>query len=194
MTQHSTPHHPSLRRRGYTLIELLITIAVMGLAAAIVVPQFSGTDSMRVQAAVRNIIADITFAQADALAHQEYRRVHFYDDGSGYAIVRVTNADYAAAWDDDTADYIFDPLATGASAGQYIVDLTADDRFEGVVITDVDIDNGGADIVFDPMGGSIMSGDVPGVGGSIDLEAGDNSYTISIAPFTAYLTVVKTSG
>src|SRR5690554_431827 len=64
------------RQRAYTLIELLLVVAILGLASAILIPQLANRDSMEVQAAVRQIIADLSFAQSDALAHQEYRRVY----------------------------------------------------------------------------------------------------------------------
>ena len=69
--------------RGYTLIELIFVVALLGLATAMLVPYLVNQNSMTVQAAVRRVIADLSFAQSDALAHQEYRRVHFYADGRG---------------------------------------------------------------------------------------------------------------
>src|SRR4051812_28020872 len=81
-------------RSAYTLIELLIVIAIMGISGALLIPNMVNRDSMNVQSAVRLIIGDLSFAQSDALAHQELRRVHFYDDGRGYCLIRLSsNAD-----------------------------------------------------------------------------------------------------
>jgi general secretion pathway protein H len=80
--------------RSYTLIELIIVMAVLALAAAMLVPQLVGRDSLTVQAAIRLLIADLSFAQTDALANQEFRRVVFYDDGAGYCLIRVPNASW----------------------------------------------------------------------------------------------------
>jgi len=189
---------PRLRRGGYTLIELLIVIGILGLAGALLIPHLVGRESMTVQAAVRQAIADLSFAQSDALAHQEYRRVHLYADGRGYCIVRVDESDYAGAFDEDSADYIADPLK---EHGDYIVDFSADDRFEGVSITSASIDGGGegiggagADVVYEPLGGTIRAGGLPGTGGSVELTAGGHTYRLSIAPFTGKLTVQKVGG
>ena len=54
-------------------------------------------DTLALQSAVRLLIADISFAQSDALAHQEYRRVHFYDDGRGWCVVRIAESDVGTA-------------------------------------------------------------------------------------------------
>ena len=85
-------------RRSYTLIEILIVVTILGLAATMVVPRIAGRDRLTLQAAVRTLIADMGFAQSDALAQQEYRRLVFIDpDSDGwsteYAIVRVTEAE-----------------------------------------------------------------------------------------------------
>ncbi|MHC4414849.1 MAG: prepilin-type N-terminal cleavage/methylation domain-containing protein [Planctomycetota bacterium] len=174
--------------RGYTLIELIMVMAVLALAAALLVPQLVSSDSMTVQAAVRLIIADLSFAQSDALANQEYRRVLFYDDGRGYCLFRVTDSDYATPADLDTADYIFDPLG---AMGRYIVDFTEDDRFEGVTIESVDIDGGAREVTYDALGGTVITPGVPGNGGEIIISFDAERYQIDIAPFTGKLTVSK---
>ncbi|MHC4827474.1 MAG: prepilin-type N-terminal cleavage/methylation domain-containing protein, partial [Planctomycetota bacterium] len=56
--------------RGYTLIELILVMALLALAAALLVPHLVGRDSLAVQAAIRLLIADLSFAQTDALANQ----------------------------------------------------------------------------------------------------------------------------
>ena len=80
---------PGFAKRGYTLIELMVVIAVMGLAGAMIIPHMVGRGHLAVQAAVQQLIADLSFAQSDALARQEMRRVYFYPDGRGYALIRV---------------------------------------------------------------------------------------------------------
>jgi prepilin-type N-terminal cleavage/methylation domain-containing protein len=184
------PFRPrSLFRRAYTLLELLIVIALLGLASAIVVPYLNDRGDLELQGAVRLIWADIVFAQADALAHQEYRRVQFFEDGSGYALVRVTDADFSAEFDPDTADYIHDPLASGDQ--NYIVDFSADNRWGNVSISSVDIDGGNDFITFDALAGTVMSGGSPGTGGSIIVESEGVQYRIDLAPFTGKLTSSK---
>jgi prepilin-type N-terminal cleavage/methylation domain-containing protein len=180
-------------RRAYTLVELLIVIALLGVAASMVVPKLVGRESLVVQAAVRQIVADISFAQADALAHQQYRRIAFFDDGTGYALIRVTDATFNTAFDPDTADYVDDPMASSAEGRAYIVDFTEDNRFNGVTISNVAIDGVETHVTFDALGGTVMGGLIPGLGGVIDVEFGDFSYRIDIEPFTGKLIVTNTS-
>jgi len=182
--------------RGYTLIELIMVMAVLALAAALLVPHIAGSDSMKLQAAVRLLIADLSFAQSDALANQEFRRVVFYDDGSGYCLIEVLGAETTPADLDDLdgVNYVYDPLGM---MGRYIIDFTTDNRFEGVFFSAATIDGidlaDRPEITYDLMGGTVLSNSasLPGTGGSVTLSYKDSSYEIDIAPFTGKLTVTE---
>lgn len=166
---------------GYTLLELLIVVALLGMAGAILVPTLSNPDAFKAQGAVRRIIGDLSFAQSDALAQQEIRRVYFYADGSGYVILRDPF--------DVNTDYIYDPLAPAGQNGAYIVDFATDERWNGVSITNVDIDGGQEFISYDELGGTVTEIMEPGTGGSIEVQSPNAHYRISIAAFTGKMTV-----
>lgn len=176
-------HRLHLVRRAYTLLELLIVVAVLGLAGAMLVPQLGQPDELIVQGAVRQIISDIGFAQSDGLSHQERRRVYFYDDGRGYVLLR-------APFDIDT-DFIFDPLGRPGANGAYIIDFSTDDRFEGLEIESVELDGNERFLTFDELGGTIAPDGTPGTGGSIVLKSATQRYRITIAAFTGKMTVQK---
>jgi type II secretory pathway pseudopilin PulG len=156
-------------RFAYTLIELLIVIGILGLSSALLVPRMVGREAMAAQSAVRLVISDLNFAQSDALAHQELRRIHFYSDGSGYCLTRITDTELGTPFDesDTDQDYIFDPLAKANEAGRYIVKFEQD-QFQGVTIESVAIDGPtGRDIQYDSLGGTIAASGSPGSGGTI---------------------------
>ena len=182
--------HGTVVARGYTLIELILIMGILALAAALLVPHLVDRDSLAVQSAVRLIIADLSFAQSDALANQEYRRIQFYADGRGYCLYRVTDADFADPFDPDTVDYdyVLDPLH---ALRDYVVDFTEGDRFEGISISAVNIDGGTRQITYDALGGTVVAVGTPGTGGQITVSSPSGSYRIDIAPFTGKLTVIK---
>ncbi len=185
--------------RGYTLIELIMVIAVLALAAALLTPHLVGRDSLTVQAAVRLVIADLSFAQSDALANQEHRRVLFL--ANGYRLLRVTQADFPPEdpFDPDTADCLIDPLG----GRQYVVDFEQDERFAGVTIdpdqTTIDgrtlaaYPTAGISLNYDELGGTVhaTNANLPGNGGTIVLTYDAESYRITVEPFTGKLTVDK---
>lgn len=85
------------RARAYTLVELLVVIVILGLAGALVIPVFGQTNVLRVQAAVRMVIADITTAQSDALAYQRGRAIQFYPGQKKYQILDAGGSTLNAA-------------------------------------------------------------------------------------------------
>ncbi len=177
--------------RAYTLIELLIVVTVLGIAGALLVPHLAYKDSLSTQAVVRMMISDLNFAQSDALANQEFRRVHFYGDGSGYCIFRVTEATFDDPFNAGAADYIDDPLGVVGDFGAYIVDFTTRNRFEDVSISLANIDGGSRHITYDALGGTVMTGNAPGTGGKIQIQAEDMIYQIAFSPFTGKMTVTR---
>ena len=184
-------------RRAYTLVEMIVVVAVLGIAGMLLVPNLIDRNTFAIQAASRSIVSEMIFAQSDALANQEYRRLQFIEaelgeEGYvGFCIVRVTPANFLYPFDPDTAEYILDPMGSQDADGRYIIDFTKDGRFGDVRITSVSIDSGLDYITFDEFGGSVSSSSgAPGTGGEIELEGGDgNHYLVSIAPFTGKTTV-----
>lgn len=189
-----TARHSRKGLRSYTLVELLIVITILGISSVLLIPHLVGRDIMKGEAAVRQLIGDLSFAQSDALARQELRRVHFYDDGSGYCLTRIGDNEIDDAFDVDNADYIIDPLNRPGALGRYIVNFTTDRRWEGVTMGTVEIDGTGRDLHYDELGGTVRSGGangLPGTGGTIELSCGQETYEITVAPFTGKLTVRK---
>jgi prepilin-type N-terminal cleavage/methylation domain-containing protein len=164
-------------RRGYTLIEVLIVVTILGLAGALLVPYLSSKGDFDTQAAVRALIADITFAQSDALANQGFRRVHFFDDGTGWCLVRVAEDDLAEPFDPAVADYVYDPLASNA-----------------VRVQAVDLDGGKRAITFDELGGTVGAGGLPGTGGRIVLTSPQATYQVDVSPVTGKVRVTRLAG
>lgn len=72
-------------------MELLVVVVMLGIAAAIVIPQMSAAGSLRVQGVLRMMVADITLAQSDAVAFQAQRAVVFNYNGdpTRYAVAEV---------------------------------------------------------------------------------------------------------
>ncbi len=168
-------------RRGYTLVEMLIVIVILGIMGTMVIPSFGSTNVLRTQAAVRTIVADITFAQSDALSFQEQRAVVFDETENMYTLVEVTGGTI-----DADADALYDPQGPGQ---RYRVDLD-DLDFGGAFIENISF-NGGASLIFDELGGPTPAASSTGLstGGSLEVVGPQARYRINVAPFTGRVTV-----
>lgn len=171
-----------MRRPGFTLIELLVVIALLGLAAALVIPQMNSVQVLRVQAALRTIVADITFAQADAIAFQQRRALLFDMDTNGYNVLSVPGSEI------DTGNTLY--LPSGPN-GRYSVTLNTPD-YAGARIVSTDFEQTDT-LIFDDMGAPVAAttGDTPGRGGSIRLTGSGQTYDIVVEPFTGRVVVRK---
>lgn len=170
-------------RRGYTLMEVLVVVVILGILGSMVVPSVGGSTALRTQAAVRAIVADITFAQSDALSYQSPRAVMFDEDENWYTLVEVNGATL-----DADADALYDSKGPGE---RYRVDLD-EVNFGGAFIANVSF-NGGSDLIFDELGGPTpAAGDTSlSTGGSLEVRGTEVAYRINVAPFTGRVTVEK---
>lgn len=175
-------------RRGYTLIEILVVVAVLGIAGALVIPSMGQTDVLRVQSAVRTVVADISFAQSDAIAFQQRRAIVFDTviDGdasdNGYTLCSVSGASIDVA-----TDALYDPLGPD---DKYIVSLQ-DPRYASSAIQEA-VFGVGSTLIFDELGGPVGSpdGDTP-IGGYITVTGVGQQFRINVEPFSGRVRIEK---
>lgn len=169
-----TPH------RAYTLVEVLVIVAILGILGAMIIPSMGQAGVLRAQSAIRTIVTDITFAQSDAMAFQRGRAVMFDLENNRYSIVQVTGPEL-----DEVNDVMLD---VSRPNGEMRVDLS-DSRFWGATIASADFD-GQPYLIFDEMGAPVTTpgGNTPSSGGMIVIETPEESYWIAIDGFTGHVT------
>jgi prepilin-type N-terminal cleavage/methylation domain-containing protein len=165
--------HTSDPRAGFTLIEVLTVVVIMGIAGAVVVPQMHKRGSLEIKAASSIVIADLLSAQNEAITRQSPRRVVFDTATNSYKITDTGGTALSVSW-------------KNGSAANYVVSFTDDDRFDGVTLSGASFGDS-ATVEFDALG-------APSSGGTIDLVAGDLHYRITVAAFTGRVTVAPVPG
>ncbi|MEM6334055.1 MAG: type II secretion system protein [Planctomycetota bacterium] len=172
------PSHARPRRRGYTLIEVLVTVTVLALASAVVVPSLLRSGELGLQAAARMVIADTLFTQNDAIAYQAPRRIVFDVSNNEYRLEEgVADNIGNITWS------VMDGRLQGGGGGEYLVDFDTDNRFDGVVLIAADF-NGSEMVSFDVLGG-------PSSGGFVRLRFEGEVYRIEVAEFTGRVSVSR---
>ena len=154
-------------RRGFTVIEILIVLVIITIAALTAVPMMSSASSIQIRAASSMIAADLEYAKSMAISR-----------GQNYSVVFDQNAD--SYWIEDLDGVILHPVKKGFN---YLVDFRGDSRLNRVDITGASFSGGSpSTVTFNSMGS-------PDSGGTVSLEAGGTTVTITVEPITGYISI-----
>lgn len=183
--------------RGFTLIEVLIVVVLLGLAGALVIPSMDQTGVLRVQAGVRALVSDIAYVQGDALAYQSRRAIWFgkvavrdpesgawtFEDGNGYTACEVSGAEI-----DLDNDWLPDPESVSRPLSRNF----SDGQFGGAALSDIEF-NEGALLIFDELGGPVaeLDGPDPGTGGSLRVTGSGAVFSVGVEAYTGRVTVTR---
>src|SRR5438477_8934128 len=77
----------SIATKAFTLVEVLMVVVIIGIAAAVVMPQISQRDDLKAGAAARVMMADLLYAQNMAITRQTPHYVVFDVANKNYMIV-----------------------------------------------------------------------------------------------------------
>ena len=103
---HRAPTSPHPRRRGTTLIDLLMTVAVIGIVVVAIAPTLAPEDPVRLVAAGTLLVSDIEYAQSATLAQPADPTVIRFDDkGAGYWLARASDPDEPILRPGDDEEY-----------------------------------------------------------------------------------------
>jgi len=149
---------------GFTVIELLIVVVILAIAALTAIPMMSSASSMQIRSAANLIMADLEYAKSMAITR-----------GQNYSIVFDTDTDSYQIEDQDN-NVILHPVKKGFN---YIMSFPNDSRLNRVNVTNVDF-NTTQRVQFDCLGS-------PDNGGTINLQAGDMTATITVEPVTGFI-------
>jgi len=170
---------PQSRRTGFTLVEMLMVLVILVIAAAIVIPSIGTAGDSQAASAVRVLQSDLDLARSLALTTQQPYAVVFSDDLRSYKVV----ANYAGAGGDyATVTAIDDPVS---SKKRRDVTLSAMNKMGSAAVSNLSL--GGKTYV------KFLSQGDPEAGGTITVTAGRTAWTITIQPLTGMLSVAQTS-
>jgi prepilin-type N-terminal cleavage/methylation domain-containing protein len=122
-------------RQGFTLVEILAVVVILGIASAVIIPQIGTRDDMRATAGARCVVADLIYAQNMAIATGNTTYIRFDVADNSYAMLTSpTNTD-TTKWGTrlthpiTQADYItkFGPKSTLSTQTGYGLN-TLDDK------------------------------------------------------------------
>jgi MSHA pilin protein MshC len=151
--------HSKPAQHGFTLIELVTVMAVLGIVAALALPRWSPSDSTLATQADR-LARDLRHAQSLALS--QGRRLTFHvQSASNY---RVTD-----------------------SGGTTVTDPATRSPFSVSLENSVTL--GGNDLVFDSLGRPLNAGSLASSAQAYTLSGDSRTATVTVSPVTGFTTV-----
>jgi type II secretory pathway pseudopilin PulG len=155
------------------MIELVVVIAILAIAAAIVVPMASSAASTQLRAAANMVAADLEYAKSLSISRGQRHSVVFNKTTETYQIT------------DESGTTISHPVKKGFP---YAVDFRADGRLGQVEIFDANFD-GTNQVSFDYLGSPFNGNGPPLNSGVITLRAGGVTRTVTVEPVTGFISV-----
>ena len=158
---------------AFTLVEILVVIVILAIAAATVIPMMSSAGSIQIRSAAQMIAADLEYAKSMAISR-----------GQNYSVVFNAGAD-SYAIQDQGGTVIAHPVKKGFT---YVVDFANDARLNRVDIAAANFD-GTSTVKFDYLGSPYDGDGNPLNSGSVTLQADTVTMTISVEAVTGYVSV-----
>jgi prepilin-type N-terminal cleavage/methylation domain-containing protein len=158
---------------GFTVIELVIVVIIIAIAAMTAIPLVTSADSFQIRSAANMIAADLEYAKTISISRGQSFSVVFDKTTETYRI------------EDQGGTVITHPVKKGFD---YIVNFQNDSRLSKVDIFDVDFDTT-SEIKFDYLGSPYNGNDNPMNSGVISLRAGQMTATINIEPVTGFISI-----
>lgn len=168
-------------RAGFTLVEILMVVVILGIASAIIIPQMGTRDDLRVAAAGRMVASDLNFAQNRAIARQKKHYIVF--SSQQYRICdssALLTIDHPLLPQINNGKYVVN-FGPAAASGLERVNLGAINFGGPSVIGFTDL---GEPFSYDGVTETLLSAPA-----TIIVESGAFSLTIQIEPFTGDVSV-----
>lgn len=164
----ATPGRSARRRRGVTLIELIIVVLVTGILAAVAAPRFASLSTRyRAESVAKRIAADLNYARRTASLNSRNCTVQFQTSPLSYQMTGVTN-----------------PNRPSLSYSVALADLDLD-----ATLPTIDF-NSATSVTFVPQGSPLAGSPLAALTtGSVVVQVGSQQFTVSIDPATGKATV-----
>jgi len=158
---------------GFTLVELLIVISIIMIAALTAIPMMSSAASVQIRSAANMLTADLEYAKSMAISRAQNYSVVFDKDAESYRV------------EDQNGNVIPHPVKKGFG---YVIDFQNDGRLNKVDIVDADFDGTGV-VKFDYLGSPYNGSNSPLNSGVISLQAGGTTTTVTVEPVTGFVSI-----
>jgi prepilin-type N-terminal cleavage/methylation domain-containing protein len=157
---------------GFTLVEILIVVAIIAIAGMMAIPLMSSGGSMQVRSAANVIAGDLEYAKSLSISRGQKYGVVFDKNNESYQI------------EDEGGNVILHPVKKGFP---YVVDFR-NSELRKVDIVAVNFDST-SKVTFDYIGSPYNGNGTPLNSGTISLQAGTGTVMVHVEAVTGYITI-----
>lgn len=162
-----------IRIRAFTLVELIIVVVILSIAALTAIPMMSSAAGMQLRSAANMVAADLEYAKSMAISRAQNFSVVFDVAADCYRI------------EDQYGNVLPHPVKKGFN---YVIDFQNDGRLNKVDIVSVDFDTT-SEVKFDYLGSPYNGGSTALNSGVITLQAGGATTTVAVEPITGFVSI-----
>lgn len=165
-----TRHGAARRGRGFTLIEVLVTLTILGILMAAAAPAFSAwVRNARIRTVAQALQDGLRFAQAESIRRNRQIVFALINGPTSWSATAVTSG---SNW------MIFTVPLLGSESREFVQGGSVSDTAGGVVVS------GSSSAICFNSAGRLVARAAPGLSGAtctIDPSAPTNSYNVSLA-------------
>lgn len=133
-----------MNARGFTLIETIMVIVIIGILTAVAVPRFNAFYALKLDGAMKKVRSDIRYVQQLAISRHTDTRIVFSSGGNSYQAHNCNGSGSSCtSWS---------PAIDPFSRGNLQTYFNTDPQYGGINITGVVFDGGGSTLRFDWQG------------------------------------------
>jgi prepilin-type N-terminal cleavage/methylation domain-containing protein len=159
--------------RGFTLVEVIIVVVILSIAAMMAIPMMSSAGSVQIRSAAEAIAADLEYAKSMAISRQQNYGIIFDPGNDKYDVVNQSGA------------VVPHPVKRGFP---YTINFRSDSRLNKVDLVTANFD-GWTGIKFDYLGSPYDGSGSPLNSGTITLQADGRTVTITVEPVTGFISI-----
>ncbi len=159
----------NVSRCAFTLIEIIVVVIILSIAALIAIPVFSGAAEMQLSAAADKLAADMEYAKSLAVTTQRNHKVVFDTDADSYDI-----------WGFDSGTGTWSIVTDPVKKNDFRVVYSQEGRLSRVGISSATFSDN--TVQFNYTG-------EPAEGGSVVLDASGSTMTVHVESGTGYISI-----
>jgi MSHA pilin protein MshC len=169
--------------QGFTLVEVIITLVVLGILGLIVIPRLGDNTAVKASATANKLRSDIAYAQSLAMTSGQRYRVYFNlspSPAAGYAVVNdavTPNGTWGEA-----GEFARDP----ASGNNLSLTLNTGD-YAGITISAVGFSP--RYVEFDTLGRPYSNGVLLAAATTVTVTGGSFTQTVTVTPQTGRVSI-----